>query len=48
MCVYDVCEVQVAGRVFGLVCNAEIKEANPHRELVLDAFVLRGRKVHKT
>lgn len=43
MCVDDVCEVQVAGRVVGFVSNAEVEEPNPHRKLLLDAFVLQGR-----
>lgn len=42
MCVYDVCEIKVVEQVSRLVCNAEIKEANPHRKLLLDAFVLKG------
>lgn len=40
MCVNDVCEVQVAAWVVGFVCNAEVEEPNPHRKLLLDAFVL--------
>lgn len=40
MRVYDVCEVKVAGRVLGFVCDAKIKEANPLGELLLDASVL--------
>lgn len=48
MCVDDVREVQVAGGVLGFVRNAEIEEPNPHRKLLLDAFVLRGRAIQKT
>ncbi len=47
MCVYDVCEEKVTGRVFGFVCNAKIEVPNPHRELLLDASVLREEQLIK-
>lgn len=39
------CEIQVAGNVIKFVSNAQIKEPNPHRELLLDAFVLKRFKI---
>lgn len=47
MCVYDVCEVQVAGGVVGFVCNAEIEEPYPHGKLLLNTFVLQERAIHE-
>lgn len=45
MCVNDVCEVKVTGRVLGFVRDAEIKKADPHGQLLVYAFVLQGKVI---
>lgn len=44
MSVYDVCEVQVAGRVVWFVCNTKVKVPNPHWKLFFNGFILTGKR----
>lgn len=43
MCVNDVGEVEVAGRVVGFVSDTQVEEADPRVQLVLDAVGLQRR-----